>query len=60
MVGEARVVKTDIAASNGSLPSVHGDPFDLMIAGQALVDRMTVMTSDPVFRRYKGVRVFDT
>ena len=39
------------------LPPVHRDPFDRMIAGQAIADRLTVMTSDPVFTRYEGLRV---
>jgi PIN domain nuclease of toxin-antitoxin system len=57
---EVLEITLDHAAATASLSSVHRDPFDRMIAGQALVDRMTVMTSDPIFRRYKGVRVFDT
>ena len=30
-----------------------------MIAAQGIADRMSVMTSDPVFKRYKGVRVIE-
>jgi predicted nucleic acid-binding protein len=30
-----------------------------MIAGQAIADRMTVVTSDPIFKRYDGLRVLD-
>lgn len=47
------------AAAASALPPVHRDPFDRMIAGQAIVDGMTVMTSDPIFKRYKGVRLLD-
>jgi PIN domain nuclease of toxin-antitoxin system len=34
------------------LPSHHGDPFDRMIIAQAMVEGMTVLTSDPVFGKY--------
>ena len=44
-------------ATAALLPRVHRDPFDRMIAGQAIADRLTVMTSDPVFTRYEGLRV---
>jgi PIN domain nuclease of toxin-antitoxin system len=46
-------------ATAGVLPPVHRDPFDRMIAAQGIADRMSVMTSDPVFKRYKGVRVIE-
>ena len=47
----------DHVATAALLPPVHRDPFDRMIAGQAIADRLTVMTSDPVFTRYEGLRV---
>jgi PIN domain nuclease of toxin-antitoxin system len=56
---EVLEITLDHAAAAAALPLVHRDPFDRMIAGQALVDRMTVMTSDPIFKRYNGVRVID-
>ena len=31
----------------GYLPGEHRDPFDRLIAGQALVEGMTVLTNDP-------------
>ena len=31
----------------GYLPGAHRDPFDRLIAGQALVEGMTVLTNDP-------------
>ena len=40
------------------LPWHHRDPFDRMLAAQALVEGLTLVTRDPVFRRYK-VRVID-
>lgn len=39
-----------------SLPPYHRDPFDRMLAAQALVEGLTVVTREAVFRRY-GVRV---
>jgi PIN domain nuclease of toxin-antitoxin system len=38
-----------------SMPSIHRDPFDRMLAAQALEEGLTLVTRDPVFRRY-GVR----
>jgi PIN domain nuclease of toxin-antitoxin system len=52
-------ITLDHAASAATLPPVHRDPFDRMIAGQAIADRMTLMTSDPVFKRYDAVRLMD-
>ena len=37
------------------LPPHHKDPFDRMIAAQAQVEELTVVTSDDVFKKY-GVR----
>ena len=31
----------------GYLPGKHRDPFDRLIAGQALVENLTVLTNDP-------------
>jgi PIN domain nuclease of toxin-antitoxin system len=50
-------IRLDHVALAASLPPVHRDPFDRVIAGQAIVDGLTVMTSDPVFTRYKGLLV---
>jgi PIN domain nuclease of toxin-antitoxin system len=33
----------------GRLPSPHRDPFDRMLAAQAQVDDLTLVTDDPVF-----------
>ncbi len=46
-------------ATAAALPPVHRDPFDRMIVGQAIADRMTLMTGDPVLARYEGVRLLD-
>jgi PIN domain nuclease of toxin-antitoxin system len=34
------------------LPSHHADPFDRLIIAQALVEKMTVLTSDRIFEKY--------
>lgn len=34
------------------LPAHHRDPFDRMLVAQALADGLTIVTRDPVFRRY--------
>ena len=35
-----------------ALPRVHRDPFDRMLAAQALADDLTLVTADPIFARY--------
>jgi len=50
-------ITLDHAAAAAALPAVHRDPFDRMIVGQSIADRMIVMTSDPVFKGYPGVRL---
>lgn len=44
------------ALAAGALPPHHRDPFDRMIAAQALAEGLTVVTRDPRFAPY-GVRV---
>ena len=39
------------------LPVHHRDPFDRQIIAQALVENIPIVTSDRIFRRYKGVRI---
>ena len=45
------------AAAAAALPAVHRDPFDRMLIAQAIAERLTVVTADAVFRRYKRLRV---
>ena len=35
------------------LPLHHGDPFDRVLIGQALVEGMTLVTRDAMFERYR-------
>jgi PIN domain nuclease of toxin-antitoxin system len=36
----------------GSLPHIHGDPFDRLLIAQARLEGMTLVTRDEVMRRY--------
>jgi PIN domain nuclease of toxin-antitoxin system len=47
------------AARAAVLPPLHRDPFDRLMIAQALIEHLVVVTRDPVFRRYKGLRVLD-
>ena len=40
----------------GSLPGPHRDPFDRMLAAQAQIENVPLVTGDPVFRAF-GTRV---
>jgi len=48
------------AAKAATLPPIHRDPFDRMLIAQAITERLTLVTGDPVFRRYKGLRLLET
>jgi PIN domain nuclease of toxin-antitoxin system len=36
------------------LPSIHKDPFDRLLVAQAMVEGITLLTSDPVVAQYSG------
>ena len=40
------------AAAVETLPFHHRDPFDRLLIAQASIERLTIVTSDPVFRKY--------
>jgi PIN domain nuclease of toxin-antitoxin system len=50
-LAEQRFVALDVtlphALRAGALPGEHRDPFDRMIAAQALLERLPVLTADP-------------
>ena len=39
-------------AAVASAPPIHKDPFDRMLVAQATVERLTLVTADPVVARY--------
>jgi len=41
------------ALAAGRLPGLHKDPFDRMLIAQARLEGFTVVTSDPIFQRYR-------
>jgi PIN domain nuclease of toxin-antitoxin system len=43
------------AVMAGRLPRLHGDPFDRMLAAQALVENATLLTRDPFVVAYGPV-----
>jgi PIN domain nuclease of toxin-antitoxin system len=48
-------LRAEHAMVAGRLPRLHGDPFDRMLAAQALVERATVITRDPLVAAYGAV-----
>lgn len=42
------------AVSIDSLPAIHRDPFDRILVAQAMVEGITLLTSDEVVARYPG------
>ena len=42
-----------------SLPPVHGDPFDRMLAAQSIMENMPIISSDSIFDEYKVKRIWD-
>jgi PIN domain nuclease of toxin-antitoxin system len=42
------------AVAVASLPPIHKDPFDRMLIAQAMVEGITLLTSDQVVAQYPG------
>jgi PIN domain nuclease of toxin-antitoxin system len=49
-------ITLDHAILAGFLPAPHRDPFDRMLAAQAQIEDLSLVTADPVFRGF-GTRV---
>jgi PIN domain nuclease of toxin-antitoxin system len=49
---EPRPISLAHAGAAGDLPPHHRDPFDRMLAAQAVAEGLTLVTHDPVFGRY--------
>ncbi|WP_052055538.1 type II toxin-antitoxin system VapC family toxin [Myxosarcina sp. GI1] len=45
-------IKPIHAIDAGSLPLHHKDPFDRMIITQAIIENLTIVTSDTIFHKY--------
>jgi PIN domain nuclease of toxin-antitoxin system len=54
-----RLPVTDVHAwAVRALPPLHDDPFDRLLAAQALCERATVVSADAVFDRYAVKRIW--
>ena len=45
----------DHALRAGSLPRIHGDPFDRMLVAQGPVEQLPIITADPLIGLLRGV-----
>ena len=50
-------LSTEHALLAGSLPWSHRDPFDRLLVAQALVENLTLVTSDTAMREVTGLRL---
>jgi PIN domain nuclease of toxin-antitoxin system len=53
--GDIRVlsITAEHALAAGDLPRHHEDPFDRMLVAQAMAEGLTLITGDPLLRRYR-------
>ena len=51
-------VTPDHAAYAGAHPSPHGDPFDRLLAAQAKIEGLTLVTADPAFASFASSTVW--
>lgn len=49
-------ITTRHALAAGGLQWPHRDPFDRMLAAQSMLDSLPLVTADPAFSTYSGVR----
>ena len=47
-------IGSEHAVAIDSLPPIHKDPFDRMLVAQAMVEGITLLTSDAVVAQYPG------
>jgi PIN domain nuclease of toxin-antitoxin system len=47
-------IGSEHAVAIDRLPSIHKDPFDRMLVAQAMVEGITLLTSDAVVAQYPG------
>lgn len=48
------VITSEHAVSTDLLPTIHRDPFDRILVSQAMIEGMTLLTSDPQVAKYPG------
>lgn len=53
---EALSITDEHALLAGQLDWEHRDPFDRMLAAQAMVESLTLVTADPALQRLKSIR----
>jgi PIN domain nuclease of toxin-antitoxin system len=54
-----RLAVTDVHAwAVRALPAVHNDPFDRLLAAQAICERATIVSADTVFDAYGVMRTW--
>ncbi len=47
-------IRSEHVVSVDTLPAIHKDPFDRILIAQANVERITLLTADPIVTRYPG------
>jgi PIN domain nuclease of toxin-antitoxin system len=47
-------IAAEHALAIGNLPMIHKDPFDRLLIAQALIEGVTLLTSDPLVALYPG------
>lgn len=47
-------ITSEHAVAIDTLPTIHKDPFDRILVAQAMVEGITLLTSDPLLARYPG------
>jgi Uncharacterized protein conserved in bacteria len=48
------VITSEHAVSTDLLPAIHRDPFDRILVSQAMIEGITLLTSDPQVAKYPG------
>lgn len=60
-LAESNFAMVDIALGHAAvaadLPLRHRDPFDRMLIAQAIVERLTLVTADPIIAGYGGFEI---
>jgi PIN domain nuclease of toxin-antitoxin system len=51
-------VTVEFADAQSLLPHHHRDPFDRLLAAQALVDGLVLVSADAIFDRYGVTRIW--